>query len=44
VPISWISDSKNDVRPEIIDYMKPLIEGEINLSYRNGIPNYINLY
>ncbi len=44
VPISWIADSKNDVRPEIIDYMKPLIEGEINLSYRNGIPNYINLY
>ena len=44
VPLDWISTERNDVSASMIDYMKPLIEGETKLNYRNGIPDYISLY
>lgn len=40
VPDSYISESGDDVTLEAINYMKPLIEGEVNIRYRNGIPNH----
>lgn len=44
VPLSYISPSGNDVTQEMIEYLKPLIRGEINLKYENGIPRQLVLF
>ncbi|WP_122638787.1 6-phosphofructokinase [Romboutsia sp. Marseille-P6047] len=44
VPLSWINSNGNDVKKEMIDYLKPLIQGEVSINYKNGIPEYMNLY
>lgn len=43
VPIEWISSSRNDVTQPLIDYLKPLIQGEADISYENGLPVYLNV-
>ncbi|WP_319370109.1 6-phosphofructokinase [uncultured Ilyobacter sp.] len=43
VPLKWISSSKNYVEKELINYIKPLIEGEVEVDYENGIPKYFSL-
>ncbi len=43
VPLEWITESKNDVRSELIDYVFPLIQGEPSLTYKNGIPNFLSI-
>ena len=37
-PDEWIAESGNDVKNEAIDYFLPLIQGEQNTRYKNGIP------
>ncbi|MDF2541254.1 MAG: hypothetical protein K0S47_972 [Herbinix sp.] len=44
VPMEWITASGNDVTSELMDYMLPLIQGETNIKYENGIPKQIKLY
>ena len=44
VPLEWLNSRGNDVKEEMLEYLKPLIQGEVNISYRNGIPEYITLY
>lgn len=41
IPIEWINEAGNDVKLELIEYLKPLIEGELKVEYKNGIPDYI---
>lgn len=41
VPREWINEAGNDVRPEIVEYMRPLIQGEVSIAYRDGLPSYI---
>ncbi|PKM58484.1 MAG: 6-phosphofructokinase [Firmicutes bacterium HGW-Firmicutes-3] len=43
VPKQYINDAGDDVTTDFIDYAKPLIEGETRLTYKNGIPNFINI-
>ena len=43
IPIEWINDEHNDVTQELYDYLYPLIQGEVPLTYKNGIPEYINI-
>ena len=43
VPTNWINDAGNDVTEEMIDYLAPLIEGESNVEYKNGLPVYMNV-
>lgn len=43
VPIEWISSTRNDVTQPLIDYLKPLIQGEADISYENGLPVYLNV-
>lgn len=43
VPLEWISPDGHDVTEEFITYMKPLIQGETNVKYKNGIPLQIRL-
>lgn len=37
-PIEWINKNGNDVLQEFVTYAKPLIQGEVVLPWRNGIP------
>ncbi len=41
VPREWINEAGNNVKQEVIDYMRPLIQGEVSISYRDGLPVYI---
>ncbi len=41
VPSEFISQSGNDITEAFIEYAKPLILGECNIKYKNGIPDYI---
>ncbi len=43
VPLEWIAPSHNDVTKELIDYILPLIRGEVSISYRDGLPVYIQI-
>jgi 6-phosphofructokinase 1 len=44
VPMNWITPDGHDVTEELVAYMKPLIQGETNVKYANGIPLQIKLY
>ncbi len=37
-PLEWINDAKNDIKPEALEYILPLIQGEQNLYFKNGMP------
>ena len=41
IPREWINETGNDIMPELYDYLKPLIQGEITVSYKDGIPVYM---
>lgn len=41
IPTEWINDAGNNVTEELIAYLQPLIEGEVKVEYKNGIPDYI---
>ena len=43
VPIEWINSSRNDVTSEMIDYVRPLVCGEVKLEYKNGVPVYADI-
>lgn len=38
VPNGWIVPQGNDVTPQMVEYLKPLIIGEPDVRYKNGIP------
>lgn len=40
VPLEWIKDTHNDITDTFVQYLRPLIEGQIPLHYENGIPCY----
>lgn len=44
VPMEWITPDGHDVTEEMMDYLKPLIVGETNVKFENGIPKVIKLY
>lgn len=41
IPREWINKAGNDIMPELYDYLKPLIQGESTVSYKDGIPVYM---
>ncbi len=43
VPLEWINEAQNDVTTELIDYLMPLIQGEVSLNFTSGIPSYCNI-
>lgn len=43
VPANWINASGNDVTKDMIDYIAPLIEGEVAGDYINGVVNYLDI-
>lgn len=43
VPLDYINPAGNDVTDEMIAYLKPLIQGEVRIQYKNGIPKHLVL-
>lgn len=43
VPREWINAAGNDVTEEMIQYLRPLIQGESEVHYKNGLPVYMNV-
>ena len=43
IPKEWINKEGNYVNQEVIEYNKPLIQGEIKLRMEDGIPRYSRL-
>lgn len=43
VPTEWINERGNDIEQPLYDYLRPLIEGEVTLSYTNGVPDYMEV-
>lgn len=41
IPREWISDNGNDVAQEMIYYLKPLIQGDIQVILENNLPKHI---
>ena len=44
VPADYINEAGNDVTEKMMDYLKPLIQGEAHVVYENGIPKHLELY
>ena len=43
VPTEWINERGNDVCTPLIEYLRPLIQGEATVSYEKGLPHYMNV-
>jgi len=42
VPLAWINNDNNDVTGECVEYIRPLIQGEVEIKYENGVPVYLD--
>ena len=42
IPVNWINKAHNDITQELYDYLYPLIQGEVYVEYKDGIPSYID--
>ncbi len=43
-PVEWMLPNMSGISKEAIDYISPLIQGEPDLIYSNGIPDYLSPY
>ncbi len=43
VPMEWIDTKNNYVSKELINYLRPLIQGEVKQIMKDGLPQHINL-
>lgn len=43
VPVEWINKDLNNVKNELINYIKPLVVGEIDGFYKDGIVDYVSV-
>lgn len=41
VPRAWINVEGNDVTDEMLDYLRPLIQGEPHVRFKDGLPDYL---
>ena len=41
VPLEWIDQENNYVKDELIDYIRPLIMGEVKQYYKDGVPEHL---
>ncbi|MBQ1186970.1 MAG: 6-phosphofructokinase [Clostridia bacterium] len=42
-PTEWVTENGNNVTDEAVEYCLPLIQGEQNIRYKNGIPQHFVL-
>lgn len=43
VPMEWINEEGNDIKDDLLTYLKPLIRGEVQIPYENGVPRHFIL-
>ncbi|GKX31071.1 pyrophosphate--fructose 6-phosphate 1-phosphotransferase [Vallitalea longa] len=43
IPIKWIAENNGDVSEQLIEYISPLIYGEPNIRYKQGLPVYLDI-
>ena len=43
VPLAWINEKGNDIKEPLLTYLRPLIQGEVPVSFENGLPVYMNV-
>lgn len=43
LPISWINEAGNHVTERALEYLRPLIKGELETESTNGLPQYSNI-
>ena len=43
VPLEWISSDGNDVTSDMLDYVRPLVCGEVDIEYKDGVPVYADI-
>jgi len=43
IPADWISEDRVSMTAKFIKYCQPLIMGEVEVPYENGVPNFIRL-
>lgn len=43
VPLEWINEEGNYVTEDFIKYARPLIEGEVAVPMKNGLPDYVTI-
>ena len=42
-PKKWITPSKNGISEEAVRYFLPLIQGDVNIAMKNGMPVHFKL-
>ena len=43
IPLEWITKDCHDVTEEMYNYLLPLVQGEVDIPYENGIPHYLDI-
>ncbi|MEG2000147.1 MAG: 6-phosphofructokinase [Evtepia sp.] len=43
VPLAWINEAGNGIKQEFVDYVLPLIQGEVETPTENGLPRFAKL-
>jgi 6-phosphofructokinase 1 len=43
IPADWISEDGISMTAKFIKYCQPLIQGEVQVPYENGVPAYVRL-
>ena len=43
IPLEWIDVDNNYVKEDLINYLRPLIQGEVKQIYKDGLPQHITL-
>ena len=41
IPLDWIDVDNHQVHHQVIDYIKPLIQGEVKQIYKDGLPQHL---
>lgn len=44
IPFEWINQDMKTVNPEFYDYINPLIQGEVEIPNKRGLPRFAKLY
>ena len=44
VPDKWINAEGNDVTEEMLNYLRPLVRGDVSFATQNGVPVHLSLY
>lgn len=43
IPREWINKDGNDITPALYNYLYPLIQGEVRVNYKDGLPEYYSV-